>query len=90
MSWENTLLIREQDPLKQGLKPQSFTLAECPAHTHIREQDPLKQGLKQNSDITQKFHPESYSRARSIKTRIETFHSTSFSFEYFSFASKIH
>ncbi len=36
--------IREQDPLKQGLKPDddSFT----PRVYTIREQDPLKQGLK--------------------------------------------
>ena len=40
-----TQFIREQDPLKQGLKPDDdFIKAvdEC-----IREQDPLKQGLKQ-------------------------------------------
>ena len=36
--------IREQDPLKQGLKPISSTPSKLPAL--IREQDPLKQGLK--------------------------------------------
>ena len=40
--------IREQDPLKQGLKPRS-------RHTpkilgRIREQDPLKQGLKRKTE----------------------------------------
>ena len=37
-------LIREQDPLKQGLKQKPISSMEiC---RHIREQDPLKQGLK--------------------------------------------
>ena len=37
--------IREQDPLKQGLKP--LTIAVSPSRiSSIREQDPLKQGLK--------------------------------------------
>ena len=62
-------LIREQDPLKQGLKlirPISSLQLD-----YIREQDPLKQGLKQMSIQTMK---RSFlnSRARSIKTRIET------------------
>ena len=38
--------IREQDPLKQGLKP----FLHSPRYNRnccIREQDPLKQGLKQ-------------------------------------------
>jgi len=36
--------IREQDPLKQGLKLlQGFTIQ---TKDNIREQDPLKQGLK--------------------------------------------
>jgi len=40
----NLIRIREQDPLKQGLKPISFPSSlEVDA---IREQDPLKQGLK--------------------------------------------
>ena len=39
------LLIREQDPLKQGLKQCSCgNIFRC---STIREQDPLKQGLKQ-------------------------------------------
>jgi len=37
--------IREQDPLKQGLKPE--TVVEIIPEIQIREQDPLKQGLKQ-------------------------------------------
>ena len=37
--------IREQDPLKQGLKPPCD--CRCMAIPWIREQDPLKQGLKQ-------------------------------------------
>ena len=37
-------VIREQDPLKQGLKL-AAVIAE-PAELIIREQDPLKQGLK--------------------------------------------
>ena len=37
-------LIREQDPLKQGLK--HVFRAFPPAIVTIREQDPLKQGLK--------------------------------------------
>ena len=35
--------IREQDPLKQGLKLRSDALL---LEINIREQDPLKQGLK--------------------------------------------
>ena len=45
-------LIREQDPLKQGLKlirPISSLQLD-----YIREQDPLKQGLKQMSIQTMK------------------------------------
>ena len=61
--------IREQDPLKQGLKPKGFIDNEPAAG--IREQDPLKQGLKQV--FLYQFRTFiSYSRARSIKTRIET------------------
>ena len=41
----NCVYIREQDPLKQGLK-QRVRWAAVLATTHIREQDPLKQGLK--------------------------------------------
>ncbi|WP_212556105.1 hypothetical protein, partial [Methanosarcina spelaei] len=37
--------IREQDPLKQGLKP--IEEAAKKLEVSIREQDPLKQGLKQ-------------------------------------------
>ena len=36
--------IREQDPLKQGLKPCAF--CNISSAISIREQDPLKQGLK--------------------------------------------
>ena len=39
-------LIREQDPLKQGLKPEK-TSGFLDRWHEIREQDPLKQGLKQ-------------------------------------------
>ena len=38
--------IREQDPLKQGLKPRCSRL--IVRIIYIREQDPLKQGLKHN------------------------------------------
>ena len=38
-----TLRIREQDPLKQGLKLPLQNLLDL---SFIREQDPLKQGLK--------------------------------------------
>ena len=38
--------IREQDPLKQGLKLNKIRSSNH--HQEIREQDPLKQGLKQN------------------------------------------
>jgi len=37
----------------------------------IREQDPLKQGLKLHWNLYRPFSKQ-YSRARSIKTRIET------------------
>ena len=40
------LQIREQDPLKQGLKQNGNPGNGFPLH--IREQDPLKQGLKQS------------------------------------------
>ena len=39
--------IREQDPLKQGLKPHS-RMFQARDGNSIREQDPLKQGLKQH------------------------------------------
>ena len=38
-------LIREQDPLKQGLKP-LMNITNPKSENSIREQDPLKQGLK--------------------------------------------
>ena len=61
--------IREQDPLKQGLKP--FLSSEVTSTEKIREQDPLKQGLKPfGAAISAAIWPDS--RARSIKTRIET------------------
>ena len=37
-------IIREQDPLKQGLKP--YKVVRLASSAVIREQDPLKQGLK--------------------------------------------
>ena len=43
----------------------------CVMRMRIREQDPLKQGLKP-SPARQKENLDRYSRARSIKTRIET------------------
>ena len=42
------VLIREQDPLKQGLK--HLCIHVLRAEQHIREQDPLKQGLKRDGD----------------------------------------
>ena len=45
MSWQISRQIREQDPLKQGLK----LIENNDVHDTwgpIREQDPLKQGLK--------------------------------------------
>jgi len=44
------LFIREQDPLKQGLK-QTGAYIDCD-ELRIREQDPLKQGLKRNASIS--------------------------------------
>ena len=61
--------IREQDPLKQGLKQEYNT--NNPYNELIREQDPLKQGLKLCIFIYSST-AKNYSRARSIKTRIET------------------
>jgi len=66
---EFILEIREQDPLKQGLKP-SLGALWLPACL-IREQDPLKQGLKPFVYLLGRIF-FSYSRARSTKTRIET------------------
>ena len=63
-------MIREQDPLKQGLKPDTEITALI-SIISIREQDPLKQGLKPvmtKPDGSFTVH----SRARSTKTRIET------------------
>ena len=65
--------IREQDPLKQGLKPSVYGLSLCFLIT-IREQDPLKQGLKHITHDTTIPPAAKNSRARSIKTRIETGH----------------
>ena len=50
--------IREQDPLKQGLKPHNaiYAILKSP----IREQDPLKQGLKHT-------HPAAYGRGGVIR-----------------------
>ncbi len=39
--------IREQDPLKQGLKLKMSKDSSHLFEVEIREQDPLKQGLKQ-------------------------------------------
>ena len=62
--------IREQDPLKQGLK---LTCKESQVQgIEIREQDPLKQGLKQALAAALVADCIN-SRARSIKTRIETY-----------------
>ena len=41
---ENLSFIREQDPLKQGLKHEATIPIQL--RSPIREQDPLKQGLK--------------------------------------------
>jgi len=62
--------IREQDPLKQGLKLYIIYYIYQSYHG-IREQDPLKQGLKLLLFYIYLASVE-YSRARSIKTRIET------------------
>jgi len=43
------LPIREQDPLKQGLK--RLQLSRTRISLTIREQDPLKQGLKRYRDF---------------------------------------
>ena len=61
--------IREQDPLKQGLKL-AYGLILNRAYS-IREQDPLKQGLKLKNEYIKNVLSVN-SRARSIKTRIET------------------
>ena len=61
--------IREQDPLKRGLKLHSAVFDSYVFR--IREQDPLKQGLKPTSYNFNKAG-NLYSRARSTKTRIET------------------
>ena len=63
-------VIREQDPLKQGLKLKGEAEPER-VKPWIREQDPLKQGLKL-FEMEIYAVPREYSRARSIKTRIET------------------
>ena len=52
-AWPMKGPIREQDPLKQGLK-----LGGCWCMAYegtIREQDPLKQGLKQNKHCYHKI-----------------------------------
>ena len=61
--------IREQDPLKQGLKQNYHAWRDN--SDYIREQDPLKQGLKP-SVIADRSGAWPDSRARSTKTRIET------------------
>ena len=61
--------IREQDPLKQGLKL-DFKSREANIQI-IREQDPLKQGLKLKITFYNADN-DANSRARSTKTRIET------------------
>ncbi len=79
--------IREQDPLKQGLKlsDNEYELETC----KIREQDPLKQGLKQNiKNRVGWMHVNS--RARSTKTRIETRECGIDEVKVKQFASKIH
>ncbi len=65
----NSKRIREQDPLKQGLKQQIA----CVQYVvkGIREQDPLKQGLKLLGNCSTEGNAL-HSRARSTKTRIET------------------
>ena len=63
-------MIREQDPLKQGLKLRRHD--HNPVTNCIREQDPLKQGLKQDKIACAVARGYENSRARSTKTRIET------------------
>ena len=63
------VMIRKQDPLKQGLKHHSIQ-SMCSMWS-IRKQDPLKQGLKQ-SWIWIWNQYRQHSKARSTKTRIET------------------
>ena len=65
------LLLREQLPLKQGLRPHQSLIEDLEYHLHLREQLPLKQGLRQQflrycgiSTTTQ--------RTTSTKTRIKT------------------
>ena len=52
--WEYEFRIREQDPLKQGLKLTRYEPAVY-ASPEIREQDPLKQGLKPCSGLQFEF-----------------------------------
>ena len=40
-------VVREEDPLKQGLKPKIIACKK--KGQSVREEDPLKQGLKQES-----------------------------------------
>ena len=79
--------IREQDPLKQGLKRSEPPDSRI-KHS-IREQDPLKQGLKPCME-SKPTRISEYSRARSIKTRIETYYASNFLGKSFGFESKIH
>ena len=52
-------VIREQDPLKQGLKPEF--LKYLVAGVRIREQDPLKQGVKQGiPELEKDKHAEQF------------------------------
>ena len=57
MQWWQPLkhytIIREQDPLKQGLKHSPVVLND--KNSVIREQDPLKQGLKQKPEGVRLF-----------------------------------
>ena len=83
-----TSWIREQDPLKQGLKHINYGNYYF-SMPNIREQDPLKQGLKPTS-CSRSYIFTSDSRARSTKTRIETYSKSRPGWQCYLFASKIH
>ena len=78
-------LIREQDPLKQGLK---HIVNQKTAEKRIREQDPLKQGLKLNTTMKKqatKTIREQDPLKQGLKHKCLTDYSC-----IFEFASKIH
>ena len=81
------MCIREQDPLKQGLK--HYSKSGYKSRYGIREQDPLKQGLKH--PIFLRYRPVFSIREQDpLKQGLKLLHISRIIPQYILFVSKIH